>query len=209
MTRDQVVQLLGWRLGDRDDMALRIELEMKLAQSTVLEVHAWLPWFLLKDWSGALTTAGAETVPLPADFLDEAEESHLYIKLGDQWKRLRKMDLDSARSYYTTNGVPQAYARLGERLYLAPIPDAAYELKMEYYGRDTDMTAANVETQWLRYASDLVIAVVGKELAEKHIQNPEQAAAFSADIELAWNRLYTQHVAMGEVNQSRSLGRDS
>lgn len=212
MTRDQVVQMLGWRLGDRSDMSERIVLEMALAQRVVLEENRWLPWFLLKDWAGGETVAGVPSVALPVDFLMESEEGHMYLTTVDGAQvRLKKQDYDIAKAATADSNPSQPlyYARQGNAFYFFPVPDAAYELDMQYYGQDTDMTTANVETNWLKYAPDLVLAVVGKELVEKHIQNPEQMAGFANDAVAAWERLYAKHVAMQEVNEARYMGGDA
>lgn len=209
MVRDDVIKLLGWRLGDRTDLAERIAYEMRLVQTNVLEGHEWLPWFLQKNWTG-LTEPEVETVPFPKDFLQEIEESHMYLTIpGERPLRLYKRDYDQAKALTTGTGRPEYYAVLGTNFYFFPTPDAKYDLTMAYYGKDADMSAENVETLWLKYASDLVISTVGKELAEKHIQNPEAAAGFANDIVVAWDRLYKKHVGLSEVNMSRTMGGDS
>lgn len=209
MTRDQVVQLLGWRLGDRSDMAERIALEMVMVQETLLEGNKWLPWFLEKEWVGATTMAGMPSVAVPTDFLEEIEEGHLYLTTPAGVElRLVKKDYDTANSltFGRSPGQPEYYARLGEAFYFFPTPDLDYPLAMQYYGRDAGMADANVETLWLKHASDVAIAAIGKELCEKHIQNPEQAVAFGNDLQKAWDRLYVKHIAMQEINAARVMG---
>lgn len=212
MLRDQVIQLLGWRLGDRSDLADRILLEMVMIQSIELEGNRWLPWFLIKDWAAGTTAPATASVALPTDFLEEVEESHLYLtNLEGQSLRLEKKDYDVAKSltFGEDPGQPRYYSRLGQAFYFFPTPDLAYPLSMSYYGKDADMAAANVETAWLAHAADVVMAALGKELCEKHIQNPQQAASFIQDLQKAWDRLYVKHVAMQEINSTRALGGNS
>lgn len=210
MTRDEAVTLLGWRLGNRTDMAERILREMDFVQTTVLEENEWLPWFLETEWANALTTAGESRVPVPADFLTEIEESHLYISQPDgTQKRLVKKDYDTAKSLRPGSGMPEFYAISAGYFHFFPTPDAAYELGMRYMARDALMSAANVETKWLKHSSDLVIAEVGALLAGKHVQNPTLAAGFKEDAQKAWNRLLTKHTALNELNMARALGGDS
>lgn len=210
MTRDDVVRLLGWRLGDRSDMQERILREMDFIQTTVLEENEWMPWFLESEWASAQTTVGEARVPLPTDFLVEIEESHLYIsKDGGEEKRLVKKDMDTAKSLRPGSGQPEYYAISGGYFYFYATPDYAYDLRMRYYAKDALMSAANVETLWLKHASDLVMALVGEAIAGKHIQNLQQAAAFQADAQKAWNRLLTKHTALNELNMARALGGDS
>jgi hypothetical protein len=207
MTRDDVITLLGYRLESRTDLGERIMLEMRLVQSTILEEHEWLPWFLESELAEASTTAGEWRVPVPDDFLMEMEPAALWITDETGTRReLKKMDMDVAAARYSGSGCPQVYALQGNYFYLFPTPDQAFPLQMLYYARDTDMAAENVETNWLKYAPDLVIACVGREVAEKHIQNDALAASFAADIVPAWLRLLNKHTARVEANQSRYMG---
>lgn len=210
MTRDEVVQILGWRLGNRTDMQERILREMDFVQTTVLEENEWLPWFLESEWANALTTVGEARVPLPVDMLVEIEESHLYIsKDGGEQKRLVKKDHDTAKSLRPGSGQPEFYAIAAGYFHFFPTPDYAYELGMRYMARDVLMSAANVETKWLKHASDLVIGEVGAAIAGKHMQNPTLAATFQVDAQKAWNRLLTKHTALSELNMTRALGGDT
>jgi hypothetical protein len=208
MTRDQLIELLGYRLGDRTDMVQRALAEMPLIQASILDGNKWKPWFLEKDFNG-VTVVGQETVNLPEDFLTEIEESHLWITTAEG-KRLRllKKDLDVMRAWFTEapSGQPQCYARLKGKIYLGPVPDAEYALTMQYCARDTDMSAANTETEWLKHAADVVMAELGYVLAAKHIQIPELAAGFQQDALRAWDRLYVVHCEQQETNQLRAMG---
>lgn len=205
MTRDECVKLLGWRLGDRTDMAERILMEMKHVQRHVLEENVWLPWFLETELAEATTTTGERRLPLPEDFLSEIEESHLWIVVDGNPLRLVKGEYDTLQSLLPGEATPQRFAISGRYFHLFPTPDGAYPIQMRYYGRDTDMTVGNEETKWLLYASDVVLAAVGKEVAEKHLQNAAQAQGFAMDLNVAWNRLLMKHTAYQELNMARSM----
>lgn len=209
MTRDEVIQLVTFRLGNRSDMADRAVLEMPLIQTQLLEGNSWLPWFLEVGVVGATsfaTTAQTRFVTLPADFLSEMEEGHLWIKVNGVRSRLVKQDFDTALARYPETGTPKLYSLGATRIDLFPLPDAAYDLDFKYYGKDANMAAANVQTLWLEHAADLVISLLGEVLAGKHIQNAKLAAAFKQDATEAWSRLYAKHTARSEVNISRSMG---
>lgn len=210
MKRDELVKILAWRLGDRKDMAERITAEMDFVQRTVLEEHAWLPWFLESGLATASTKAGERRVSLPADFLMEIEESHLWVlPVGGTPARLHKGAYDKLQAKNPGTGQPHSYCISGDSFQLFPTPDGVYALQMQFYGRDTLMSVDNVETKWLRHASDVVLAAIGKELTEKHLQNPAQAQAFATDLAKAWERLYSKHVALAEINQVRSMNGDA
>ena len=83
MLRDELITLIGWRLGDRDDMAARAVSEMQYTQQYILEANSWLPWFLEADAVGLATEAGIRSVPLPVDFLREIEAARPYLILAD------------------------------------------------------------------------------------------------------------------------------
>ena len=209
MTRDEVVRLLGFRLESREDLAERIHAEMDFVQTTILEEHEWLPWFLESELAEASTTVGEWRVPVPEDFLIEMEPASLWIVDAEGVRHeLIKKDMDVATRIAPGTGLPKYYSLQGDYFYFAPVPDAAYPLQMLYYAQDTRMSLANVETKWLKYAADLVIACVGREVAEKHIQNDALAASFANDIGPAWARLLNKQQARIEINQSRSMGSD-
>lgn len=209
MTRDEVIQLVTYRLGDRSDMAARALLEMPFIQTQLLEGNSWLPWFLEVDTAGAtslVTTAQTRFVALPVDFLAEMEEGHLWITVGGVRERLVKQDFDTALARYPEGGAPKVYSLGATQIDLFPLPDDAYALDFKYYGKATDMAAANVQTPWLEHAADLVIALLGEVLAGKHIRNDQLAQSFKQDATEAWNRLYAKHTVRSEINQSRSMG---
>lgn len=209
MTRDEVIQLVTFRLGNRSDMAARAVLEMPLIQTQLLEGNSWLPWFLEVDTAAPnslATTAQTRFVTLPADFLAEMEEGHLWITVNGVRSRLVKQDFDTALARYPEIGTPVVYSLGATKIDLFPLPADVYDLDFKYYGRATNMAAANVQTLWLEHASDLVIALLGETLAGKHIRNDQLAASFKTDATEAWNRLYAKHTARSEVNMSRSMG---
>lgn len=218
MTYDDLVKMVGWRLGDRDDMAPRIPFELDFIQDTVLETMPWHPWFLESEGSTANTTIGERRVPLPGDFLGEVEESHLYVETenGAQME-LRKMDADVAQAkyreveYLAGGGTPQAYAISGLYYLIYPLCDKSYPLHMRYYAKDVRMsdTLETPNSRWLQYASDLVLAELCQVLAAKHIKDQAAAAGFAADASAARLRLYSVHTARMETNQPRSLGGNS
>lgn len=208
MTKAELLQLLGWRLGDRDDMDARAEAELPFVQDFVLEAKEWLPWFLLKETSALVVTLGSRVVQFPDDFLLEVEEGHLYLTQGGEIvKELVKMDFDTALRKYPGDGEPVAYSVMGEAIQLFPIPNEARGLYLPYFGKDERLTGTG-SPKWLQHASDVVLAELGKILAEKHIKDANAAAGFAADAQAAWTRLYHKHIAMQEVNNSHAMNKE-
>lgn len=209
MTRDQVLELLQYRLGDHAEMPARAMLELPLIQQDALEGNSWYPWFLEKDSTGLVTVAQQRTIDLPLDFLGEKEGQNVWITVDGVQLRLVQQDFDTALARYPEVGQPKCYARGVANIALFPLPDAVYQIDMKYYGTADSIAGSSGETPWLKYASDLVIALLGEQLAAKHLQNAAMAQDFKEDVQKAWTRLYHRHVAITEVNTPRSMGGNS
>ena len=208
MTKAEMVTLLGYRLGDRDDTGGRIVAELPYVQEYILEAKEWLPWFLLKESAGMTVTLGSRAVEWPADFLLEEETGHLYLtKAGEIVRELRKMDFDAALAKYPGDGEPMVYSVAGAGVQLFPIPQEVCGLHLTYYGKDESLVSGS-SPKWLQYAGDVVAAEVGKILAEKHIKDANAAAVFAADAQAAWTRLYHKHIAIKELNSSSVMNGD-
>lgn len=206
MTKSEMVTLLGWRLGDRDDMEGRIDAELPYVQEYILEAKEWLPWFLLKEDNSLATGVGTRAVALPADFLLEVEEGGLYLtRDGEIVRKLRKMDFNVALEKLSGEGEPEAYSTFGDSIQLFPIPTEALGLAFTYYAKGDLISGTS---KWYTHAGDVIAAEVGRILAEKHIKDANAAAAFALDAQTAWNRLYHKHVAMTELNIERGMNKE-
>lgn len=207
MTRDKLVTLLAWRLGNRKDMQERIISEMDMVQTITLEENAWLPWFLEKELADLQLLSGESSTQLPADFLSEIEDSPFYVvdALGNK-SSTKKGVYRELLEKYPGSGRPVAYSLGVSNIQFFPVAEQNYAVQGRYYARDTLMSSANAQTLWLTYASDLVIALLGQEISSKHLQNPAQAEVFAADAKRAWTRLLYRHTAREELNVSHSLG---
>jgi len=209
MTRDEILNLLQYRLGDHSEMPARGLAEMPLLQSTVLEANSWLPWFLEVDSVGLETVALIREVVLPTGFLQEMEEGGcLSLTVGTEVRLLTKKDYKAALSLYGTaeKGAPWVYSLGPESISLFPIPDQVYALDWKYYGAAPSMAASAGETLWTKHAGDLVLALLGEKLAGKHLQNLQLAGSFKEDAAAAWQRLYHAHLVRASINQARALG---
>ena len=207
MTKAALLQLLGWRMGDRSDLAPRAEAELDFVQDVQLEGQSWCPWFLVSELASASTVAGERRVQFPVDFLMELEESHLYIlNTEGEAIELLKKDLDVLELNVRGEGQPLYYAVSGEYFHFFPKPDGIYTIQMKYYAKDARIRDDMASPKWLQHAADLVLAELGAVIAGKHLKDMEAAAGFAQDAQVARKRLYDKHTAMGEMNQSRSLG---
>lgn len=209
MVRDQLVKVLAWRLGNRKDMEERIIAEMALAQEVILEQHTWKPWFLAKDLEGVSLQAGESSFALPVDYLDEVEDAVLWLVEPETggYIECQKESVEDLRRFIPTFDRPYAYAIDKGFVKLSQAVPAALNVSWQYMAKDVLMSADNVETAWLKHAPDLVLAVIGAEIAGKHLQNPTLAGTFQSDMGQAWQRLQALDTAKKELNQQRYMGR--
>ena len=168
MNRDTAVELVEFRLGNREGTyTSQIIKEMKAAQSFV-ESRPLLPWFLLVQEESLFTTASTSTVALPSTtptnsvrggFLLEDEYSRMFIDDGSEvFTRVEKGDYDTLRGFsaLTGTGKPERYAVQGTDLHFFPQPDNRYELDFFYYQQDK-ILSSNIENEWLKRAPEVLI----------------------------------------------------
>jgi hypothetical protein len=206
MVRDELVELLSWRLGDRDDMSERIIAEMQYTQEYQLEANIWLPWFLEVDSVGLTVTAGVPYMDLPVDFLREIEGHFPRVYVSGQSINLTKADLTTAEIWATGTGIPKYYSIMGNQMSLSPIPDQNYSIDWRYYGKSIPIHSTNEATPWLVHAGDLVLALVGQVVASKHLRDVKIAGEFANDAVFAWARLEGAQMERREVNLERAMG---
>lgn len=93
----------------------------------------------------ALTSAATETVALPADF--RAMKS--LTLMTSPTKTLGGSTVSTLQDMHGgTTGEPQQFAVADGALYLGPVPDAAYTLRMAYWQRIPALSVSNT-TNWL------------------------------------------------------------
>jgi hypothetical protein len=213
MLRDAAVSLIAARMGQRTDLNAAILLEMALTIQTKLEETAMMtPWFLLYRDGTLLSVVGDDLVSLPSDFIVPAEDRALqvYDATALRWLTLEKMtyeDLD-AKHVDAEPTQPTAYAIDGVSLVLRPVPDAAYSLRLRYFRHDPLTIATNIETNWLKYAPDLVIAATCAEVARGQIHDMPLAQSFSTEILGAWNRVKILNEARQHAGMRYEMGED-
>lgn len=203
MLRDDAVALIKQGLGFRSDLDAEIVTQMRFQQEEILEQGATLPWFLLSAVASLATVADTETIALPSDFLLEYEEAALWFfdttQVDDeQWVVMSKTFIDetktSATATWTDSDVKPTYSIVNKLIYLSPIPDAVFALRIIYYAQDTQLTS-NITNLWLTHAADLLIAKTGLALAED-IENDKAALKFE-------NRLQRADARLGAENEVR------
>lgn len=170
MTRSEAVAIVKQVLGFQTNRDATIVSNMQL-QQTKLELMPTKPWFLLTEPQDLTTTADVAYVAVPTDFLQENDEGGMWYydasaDPGYELTEMKKDDYDVLVENYrgATTGIPEAYALMGERLYLFPTPDDTYTLKYIYY-KKADLLATDVENEWLQHIPELLIAKTGSMMA--------------------------------------------
>lgn len=214
MTGAQALTMLMARLGGRTNAALRalLLLEMQQVQKVTLEGGAFLPWFLITSTETTQLTANTRAVNLPSDFLREVEEDgSVWIKdSSNDWQKMTKADDASLQDRYLddeTDSLPLYYSIVGNQLLTYPISTVASYLRIRYYATDTVLDDNAVETDWLKYASDLVIGETGLVAASLYVRDdPTKVAEFKLMRDMAFARLYKFATARAEANRSARMG---
>lgn len=216
MLRDAVVDLIMKRLGNNNDLTLRNDIinEMVQVQDAILEGDPISPWFLLTEESDAQTTVGEERVGLPADFLMPWEYGFLFrydVELDDPYIEMQREDWDLIKEALNYSDTPTHYDISGEYIFMRPISDEIYPLRMRYIARGVSLVGVygtnNIENSWLKYASDWFIGEVGAVIAEQYLQVTSQKVdVFKAQATRGRERVRIKNVAMEESNKRRVIG---
>ena len=212
MLRDAAVEIIKSRIGNRTDLDAAIVTEMQQAQETVLERNGlFYPWFLETGIiTIGTTTATIETLALPDNWLAEVEEQSMWIfdaTLDVPYFELRKGAYDVALQRFTEDAKPRRYALNKNNLLLKPTPDAAYVIQTRYFATD-DLLTTNIENDWLKYASDWLIAETGIIISRDYIQDDQMAQRFIAGAQRARDRVFVENEARQHVGRAYSMGED-
>lgn len=216
MLRDAVVDLIMKRNGNNTDLTLRNDIinEMVQVQDAILEGDPINPWFLLTEESSAQTTVGDERVGLPADFLMPWEYGFLFrydAALDDPYIEMQREDWDLIKEALNYSDTPTHYDISGEYIFMRPIADEVYPLRMRYLARGETLAGAygtnNIENTWLKYASDWFIGEVGAVISEQYLQaTSSKVDVFKSQATRGRERVRIKNVAMEESNKRRVIG---
>lgn len=213
MTGERFLDLLMGRLGGRTEATFRATclLEAQQAQETVLEGDAFLPWFLIKQDPNLALAVATREVAIPADFIREVEDDDALVVVDGEGieHELEKKSLEELRGHWTpeaTASVPKNYTLVGGNFLVFPLPEEALQVKARYFARQTLINDDAVETTWLKYASDWLLAQTGYTMASFHVRDDEKAIEFLQAISIARTRIIGENTAREEANRSRTMG---
>lgn len=210
MLLSAAIDVLKFRLGSRTDADLSVTIPIEMGQAQFEFEHSGEPpWFLLTEDATASTVAADRRLPVPTDFLLEADEDCLWVQdSAGNYTPLEKGEYDASLIYWgTTQGLPSGYALAGQYFQLFPIPDQAYTMRMKYYAADTSpaVMALSATNLWLTWAADLLLARTGRRMAT-YLRDTELAQVFLAEEAQAAERLRKEMAARESANRSWSKG---
>lgn len=203
MKKVDIIAAIAYGLGNLRGMESQIETGLKVVLAE-LEEGPFFPWFLLSENNHYVMDIGERRVPLPRDFLQECEETALYLqKESGDWVYLYKASQDQLREMANETGEPCVYSLTNEYFRLFPIPDKAYKLEMIYYkGSDHD----DEENPWFKFASNLIIKKVCSYMAKA--RRDKQWQVFEGEANTAYIKLQQDDIARREVNREATYGGD-
>lgn len=211
MTRDEAIALMQIQLGFRSDMAANLVTCLKTAQQQ-LELQPTKPWFLVSEDAYRRTESTEGRLPIPSDFLQEAEDGVLYYVPDDAEDEsdhvfLKKDEYDVLRKNFaeTASGPPVAYCLLGAYFRMFPIPDDDYLIRMIYFQQDTVLDS-NVENGWLKWAPYLLMGKAGLLLSQGGLRDSGATAVFQSWEAQGTISLHSQNVAREMANRDMQVG---
>ena len=159
----------------RTDLTSQIPLFIQLAENRLrrdLRIRSMLKVVTTS------TVAGQATVEMPTDFLEmrdlhiDASPIHTIIYQNPS------NFFRNAKAGTGTAGYPNNYTSMGSEFQFAPIPDAAYTLKMVYYAAPDYLSSTNSSNVFLANCPDLLLyASLGE--AEPYLMNDARTATWA------------------------------
>lgn len=207
MNLGDLQETIAQRMGNRQDLEGPIKTEFKLVQRSILEGAEFKPWFALGEFASAPLTVDDNRLPVPADFLREAEEGALYY-IGDNAEHaLAKRDLDELRRAFkgASKGPPEFYALAGDYFRIFPWPDKLYRMRLMYYRSQPLCEEPSDTNAWLTYAFDVCVAEVGLKMGSYNVDD-KKLKEFAQERSTAWRRLMVEHEARDHTNREYQKG---
>ena len=101
-----------------------------------------------------VTSVSTEYVALPTDFM-EIRNFQLQTSPVTNLKAMSPDDIDLI--YAGNSGKPQFYAIVGDEIQLAPPPNGAYSLEMDYWAKLTPLSSTDTSNWMLQNAPDIYL----------------------------------------------------
>lgn len=205
MTLLEMANIVAGRLGRRTEMIPEILDELRLAQVTVEGTPPY-PWFLVKGWYPPFNL---QVNTLPEDFIEFFEDC-VFLESKDNVPydppfRLIGGYVDHVQTSVGRTEQPQRFSLLGRSMYLYPIPDATYQARIYYVGKEPILANEASSNAWSVEAPDLLIATAGEHIAET-LRQPEMIQVFGRRRMEARQRVELASVSRRESMRQAAIG---
>lgn len=165
-----------------------------------LEAEPFLPYFLEQD-ATVIVPAGVRYTALISGFLEQNEIEPLitvaggFRKLKRLPRKLMEVDPRFGDLVVSATGTPTHYDISVNRLYVAPTPDANYEISINGYYADTAIANDADETLWLKYAPHVLINKVGMMFTAGYMKSADGYAFFAGEFQRTYDALKKKNTA--------------
>lgn len=215
MNRDQTIQEIAERLGNRTDLGSKILRNMDYVQRFVMERYPILPWFLITENLFALTVPGQARLQVPTGFLREVEKGALWRQQENEdapWVKLEKGSHDKLRNALgrglAASGPPTHYAIVGDYWVLAPVPDKEYTIYTRIYQRDfmpSELSSGAETNKWMTNEWELFVAETLLRTARKLQWDARMLREFRDDRDEAKTQFFINEEARIHTNQQYQM----
>ena len=191
----------------RDDLSSDIPIAIKRAIKHYGN-ESW-PWLEERSTATLFTAADTRTVTPPSDM---AYDLYMTVEVNSgKYPLTKKTQQYMEELYYddTLTEQPFLYSFYDDVFYLYPIPDAIYELTLDYYEILAELSAGTDTNAWTTTAEELIEARAMWWLAATVMRNPSVANASKEREMDAYNRLRsraTLQVSSGKLRSSATMG---
>lgn len=164
---------------NRTDYNTEIQTQVKAAIRTYEKRRYWFT-----ETATALATVASQSyVLVPSDFMGfDPKDDTIQARInGSDVELIYRPWGDLKRENITrSQNEPTFYCIHGDRIELAPIPDASYTITLSYWQKLPALSADTDTNDWLSAAEDCIVYHACKLMYSGVIRDMEQATAFQA-----------------------------
>lgn len=207
MTNAQLYDLILQKCRRSGDLTLRAVIASELrGMLNSLEHSPFHPWFLERTSSGLVTVAGTETVAMPSDFLLLVEDTKVWAIHSDGSRTkltrayhedLEESAVDTPTDVAVDPARPTHFDYFADQLFLFPIPDDVYTIRMKYYATTTPPpdNATEVSNPWVLKAEDFFVVNAAQRLVQNYIKDFKLSGELAAEASMKRSELHKYNEA--------------
>ncbi|MGC8807876.1 MAG: hypothetical protein ACP5QB_10110 [Thiomonas sp.] len=200
MTKQQAIDIIADRLGNRSGMDSRIVMELDASQE-FHEQHPFHPWFLR---TREVVVASSPVIPLPDNFLAPLEDREILLGPDGPVKAAFDWQVDPIRGQV---GKPTHYVLFPHHIELYPAPSEPITYTLSYYAKQPLISTLgpNEANAWLSFAPHVIVQYAGAKIA-MHLRGTDVAQLFLVDYQEATRNLLHNDVAWRSGGMLQFMG---